>query len=93
MATRLTTTACWSDKSSFDWCFDGEPVGGTVSVSSVGTQKKPEARRLFLAGYREMMERLKPSKVIFFGDVPEGCAGNLERHIAYHADLPHARQR
>ena len=27
---------CWSDESSFAWCFDGEPVGGTVAVSSVG---------------------------------------------------------
>ena len=50
---------CWSDEASFDWCFDGEPVGGTVAVSSVGTQKNPEARILFLSGYREMMERLK----------------------------------
>lgn len=84
---------CWSGEASFDWCFDGEPVGGTVSVSSVGTQKNPEARKLFALGYGEMLRRLKPEKIIFFGDVPEGCEGNLERHSAYHADLPHARQR
>ena len=89
----MIPSICWSDEASFDWCFDGEPVGGTVAVSSVGTQKNPEARILFLSGYREMMERLKPSKVIFFGDAPEGCEGNLERHSAYHAALPHARQR
>lgn len=83
---------CWSDEASFDWCFDGEPVGGTVAVSSVGTQKNPEARRLFLSGYREMMERLKPSKVIFFGDVPEGCEGNIERHASYHSRLAHAQK-
>ena len=28
----------WSDEHSFDWCFDGDPVRGTVAVSSVGTQ-------------------------------------------------------
>ena len=78
---------CWSDEASFDWCFDGEPVGGTVAVSSVGTQKNPEARKLFALGYGEMMERLKPSKVIFFGDVPEGCEGNIERHASYHSRL------
>ena len=83
---------CWSNEASFDWCFDGEPVGGTVAVSSVGTQKNPEARRLFLSGYREMMERLKPSKVIFFGDVPEGCEGNIERHASYHSRLAHAQK-
>ena len=25
-------TISWSDKESFSWCFDGEPVGGTVAV-------------------------------------------------------------
>ena len=25
-------TISWSDESSFDWCFDGEPVGGAVAV-------------------------------------------------------------
>ncbi len=39
-----------------------------------------------------MMERLKPSKVIFFGDVPEGCEGNIERHASYHSRLAHAQK-
>lgn len=84
---------CWSDQASYDWCFDGEPVGGTVAVSSVGTQKSPAARELFLGGYREMMRRLKPSKVIFFGDVPAGCDGNIERVPAYHNSLAHAKKK
>ena len=29
----------WIGRDSYSWCFDGEPVGGTVAVSSVGTQK------------------------------------------------------
>lgn len=83
---------CWSNEASFSWCFDGEPVGGTVAVSSVGTQKNSEARRLFLAGYREMMARLRPQKIIFFGDVPQGCEGNIERHTSYHSRLAHAQK-
>jgi len=71
---------CWSDHESFEWCFDGEPVGGTVAVSSVGTQKRRESRQLFMDGYNEMMSRLQPEKILFFGDVPNGCAdGNDER--------------
>lgn len=34
---RVYPTICWSDERSFDWCFDGEPAGGCVAVSSVGT--------------------------------------------------------
>ena len=26
-------TISWSDKESFSWCFDGEPVGGVVAVA------------------------------------------------------------
>jgi len=77
-------TIGWIGKDSYDWCFDGEPVGSTVAVSSVGTQKNKEARRLFLDGYNEMMARLTPSKVIFFGDVPRECEGNIEHHAPYY---------
>ena len=74
----------WIDRDSYSWCFDGEPVGGTVAVSSVGTQKSKDARRLFLDGYNEMMARLTPSKIIFFGDVPRECEGNIEHHAPYY---------
>ena len=84
---------CWSDHDSYAWCFDGEPVGGTVAVSSVGTQKNPLARTLFLDGYAEMMRRLQPKKIIFFGDVPAECTGCIEHHNAYHAGLAHAQKR
>lgn len=69
-------TISWSDEASFEWCFDGEPEGGVVAVSSVGTQMNSDACRLFLAGYREMLARLKPSTILFYGYVPEECAGD-----------------
>ena len=74
----------WIGRDSYSWCFDGEPVGGTVAVSSVGTQKSKDARRLFLDGYNEMMARLMPSKIIFFGDIPKECEGNIEHHAPYY---------
>lgn len=93
MGLTVIPSICWSDEDSFAWCFDGEPIGGTVAVSSVGTQKAPEARRLFLLGYKEMLARLKPEKIIFFGDVPESCTGNIERHTSFHAGLAHAQEK
>ena len=68
-------TISWSDESSFDWCFDGEPVGGAVAVSSVGTQMNTTARALFLAGYKEMLKRLQPSQILFYGSIPPECGG------------------
>jgi hypothetical protein len=70
-------TISWAEPDSFSWCFDGEPVGGVVAVSSVGTQANGRTKALFLEGYREMMDRLHPSKVIMYGNVPAGCEGEI----------------
>ena len=70
-------TISWSDRDSFAWCFDGEPVGGAVAISSVGTQINKESRALFLAGYNEMLSRLQPERIFFYGIVPDECKGNI----------------
>lgn len=70
-------TISWSDPDSYEWCFDGEPRGSTVAVSSVGTQASRETAELFLMGYREMLTRLEPAEIILYGAVPDGCEGNI----------------
>lgn len=73
-------TISWAAEDSYTWCFDGEPVGGIVAVSTVGTQINPAAARLFMKGYREMIRRLQPEKVIIYGSrVPTGCGDNVIR--------------
>lgn len=67
----------WSTKESFDFCFDGEPKDSTVVISSVGTQKSKESKRLFLDGYYEMINRLNPSTIVFYGKVPNECKENI----------------
>lgn len=76
-------TISWSDERSFEWCFDGEPVGGAVAVSSVGTQNNKRAAALFRRGYDEMLRRLKPSTIYFYGTVPEGISGHIVRVEAF----------
>ena len=76
-------TISWSTPDSYDWCFDGEPRGGIVTVSSVGTQANEESKKLFLAGYKEMIKRLDPAQVIFYGKVPEECDWNVIRIKAH----------
>lgn len=66
-------TISWSDENSFEWCFDGEPVGGVVAVSSVGTQNDLRCKALFEAGFDEMVRRLQPSQIVMYGDIPEVC--------------------
>ena len=80
-------TIARSTPDSYDWCFDGEPAGGIVAVSSVGTQKNKESKRLFLQGYEEMMKRLDPQFVIFYGNVPEECDWNVIRVKPHYMEL------
>lgn len=76
-------TISWSDKDSYSWCFDGEPVGGIVAVSAMGTQMSACGRALFLDGYYTMMERLKPEAVVFYGKVPDGVTGRIIRIASF----------
>ena len=89
---RVIPTISWSAPESYDWCFDGEPVGGVVAVSSVGCLKNKDATRLFLQGYGEMMRRLEPSWVIFYGKVPLELDWNIIR-IPPHQDQMAERRR
>jgi hypothetical protein len=69
-------TISWSDEDSFEWCFDGEPLHSIVAVSSVGTQQSKQGKQLFEAGFKEMVSRLEPSGILFYGAVPESCEMN-----------------
>lgn len=67
----------WTDESSYEWCFDGDPMGGTVCVSSVGFMKDKKLKNMFIDGYIAMMDILKPSTIIFYGEIPQQCTGNI----------------
>lgn len=79
MGFNVIPTIAWSEESSYEWCFDGVPKGATVAVSSVGTQRNAETRKLFKRGWDEMMKILQPETVIFHGTVPDECNGNIIR--------------
>lgn len=79
----------WGDKESFAYCFDGIPKGGTVAVSSVGVKRDNEwnsnSGDLFKAGYDEMMKRIKPKTILFYGDMIDGLDGNIIQIPSYYA--------
>ena len=60
-------TICWADKSSFDWCFTGEPQRSVVAVSASGPTTTPEGIKAFNYGFDAMMEILQPTQVLYFG--------------------------
>lgn len=83
---KVIPTVGWSDKDSFKWCFDGEPRNSIVAVSSIGTQKDKESKQLFLEGYNKMLEVLKPTKILFWGNRPNEIDKSNVIHMGYIMD-------
>ena len=77
----------WGDRDSYDYCFDGIPKHSVVSVSTVGVKRDRQWNGpdgLFLAGYNEMMKRLEPTTILFYGSMIEGATGNIIRIPSYY---------
>lgn len=72
----------WGYKDSYSWCFDGDPVGGIVAVSNVGMMRSKDTRERFMDGYKEMLIRLQPKKVLLFGSSFDEYPGPIE-YIEY----------
>lgn len=79
----VIATVAWSDKDSYEWCFDGIPRRSTIAISSVGTQNNQQARKAFLNGWNECISRLEPETIIFYGNIPNECKGNIVRIKAF----------
>ena len=52
---------------SFDYCLDGIPSGGLICTSTLGGFRSAAMREMWLARWREMLDTLKPEKVLLFG--------------------------
>ena len=83
---KVIPTIGWSDKESFKWCFDGEPANSIVAVSSIGTQRNRESKKAFLNGYNKMLEVLKPTKILFWGNIPNEIDQTNVIHMGYIMD-------
>lgn len=74
----IVPSVSWSDTDSFEWCFDGIPTGGTVSVSANGCYYNPFARKRFIAGFEEMRRRLRPNVIVGVGYIPKELRSTSE---------------
>lgn len=62
-------TVCWSDESSFEWCFDGIPKHSLLSISTVGGFGNHEDNKgAWLKGYEKCLEVLGPEEILLFGN-------------------------
>ncbi len=80
----------WGDRDTFDFCFDGIPKHSTVAVSTVGVKNDKNWNNkldsLFKAGYDEMLNRLEPTTILFYGDMIDDLEGNIIRIPSYYEE-------
>ena len=80
----------WGTRDSFKFCFDGIPKRSTVAVSTVGVKRDKEWNNetdsLFRDGYSEMLKRLKPTAILFYGDMIDGLEGNIIKIPSYYEE-------
>lgn len=68
---QVIPTVSWSTPESFKFCFDGLPRRSLVAVSALGVKVgEPAQCERFMAGLREMVERLAPSMILAYGGLP-----------------------
>ncbi|MCL2798238.1 MAG: DUF4417 domain-containing protein [Firmicutes bacterium] len=68
-----TVSACGPE--SWDFCFDGIEEGSVVAVSTYGREN---AEREWMQSYNKMLEVIKPSAIICYGDPFPGMKGNIK---------------
>ena len=83
---RVIPTAGWSDERSYEFCFDGMPKHSLIAVSSLGTQNDSEAQTLFRKEYERMVDVLEPSRILFYGKIPEWLDKNSVIHTPHSRD-------
>lgn len=69
-------TVSWSDRESFEFCFDGIPKRSCVAISTVGSLRTEESKRIFDEGFKEMLYRINPPKILWYGPIPDNYKEN-----------------
>ena len=74
----VVPTLTWSTPDSYEFCFDGIPPGGTVATSTVGVMVDEAALSVWRDGMAEALRRVRPSRLLLYGSVPEFDFGGVE---------------
>ena len=87
---QVIPSVSWSTSASYDFCFAGLPQHSLVAISSVGVRRGD--LYLFAEGYRELLVRVRPSRVLCHGALPPELE-NLADVICYPTQAEAMRQR
>ncbi len=72
MGLAIIPNVTWSDPDSYNYCFDGLPQHSIIAINSMGVNKNPLCRNLWLRGYRMAIKKLEPVSIIRYGNPIQG---------------------
>lgn len=71
---KVIPSLVWGEPDTFWFSFDGIDEGSVVAVSTIGMRTEKD---LFMAGYKEMMRRIRPKAILCYGEPFEEMDGKL----------------
>jgi hypothetical protein len=71
---KVIPTLYWGDPQSYWYCFDGVEKGSVVAISMIGIKREKD---FFLRGYKEMLKRIEPRRVICYVEPFEEMEGRI----------------
>ena len=71
-------TVSWAEEETFDFCFDGLPEKGVLSISTIGVKRNEKAFNIWKAGVTELIKRKKPKALIVYGGEVEFDYGKVK---------------
>ena len=77
---RVVPTVNWGDETTFDFCFEGIEKGSVVARSTYmasAHNNRCDQKEWFLTGYREMLQRIEPEKIICYHTPFSEMEGNI----------------
>lgn len=74
LGAKVIPTVAWGDETSWEYCFDGVEQGSVVFVTNYHCHYPDR----FMAGFNKMLEVIKPSTVIVYGEKYPGMKGNIK---------------
>lgn len=77
---RVIPTVSWGNENTFEFCFEGISKGSTVAVSTYMVSAHghhADQKEFFLRGYRELLARVEPERVICYNEPFPEMEGNI----------------
>lgn len=68
----------FSDKSSFDWIFKGQPKNSLCCLSTVGCFQRNDVRELYLIGVKRAIKEIKPTSLLIYGKLHDELSDTLK---------------